>query len=156
MTRLRLPLFPICSFEPGFAPAGARAGTLGCRRATSVDAPAMPAAARAPENGGFMSRGKGTVIAGAVALALMLGSPLKADPGSRRAVGEGWLATLWSWAASWAEEGWMIDPNGKPTTDAGPMSDPNGVRAPTTDDGPMIDPNGQPTTDEGPMTDPNG
>lgn len=103
-----------------------------------------------------MSRAKGTVIAGAVALALMLGSPLMADPGTHRTVGERWLATLWSWAVSWVEDGWSIDPNGKPTMDDGPMSDPNGVRAPATDDGPMTDPNGQPTSDAGPMSDPNG
>lgn len=103
-----------------------------------------------------MSRAKGTVIAGAVALALMLGSPLMADPGTRRAVGEGWLATLWNWVASWAEEGWSIDPNGKPTTDEGPMSAPDGK--PTTDEGWSIDPDGvlAPSTDDGPMIDPNG
>lgn len=108
-----------------------------------------------------MSRERGTVIAGAVALALLLASPLSAGPGPRRSAGDGWLAMLWSWVGIWAEDGPMIDPDGRPTTDDGPMSDPDG--RPTTDEGPMIDPDGaridatgRPMTDEGPMIDPNG
>lgn len=94
-----------------------------------------------------MLRKEGFRIAGALALVLLLASPLAADPGSRRVGAEGWLTILWSWVANWAEEGPPSDPNGRPTTDAGPATDPDGVKLDTTD---------TPTTDDGPMSDPNG
>lgn len=59
-----------------------------------------------------MLRRQGFLTAGALALVLLLGSPLAADSDSRRAVGEGLWAGFWNWVASWAEEGLSIDPNG--------------------------------------------
>lgn len=94
-----------------------------------------------------MLRKEGFRIAGALALVLMLASPLAAASGSRRMGAEGWLNILWSWVAGWAEDGPMIDPNGRPTTDDGLSIDPDGVK---------LDSTGQPTTDAGPMIDPNG
>lgn len=94
-----------------------------------------------------MLRKEGFRIAGALALVLLLASPLAADPGSRRVGAEGWLTILWSWVAGWAEDGPMIDPDGRPTTDDGASIDPNGVK---------LDSMGKPTTDDGPMSDPNG
>ena len=115
-----------------------------------------------------MLRKEGFRLAGTLALVLLLASPLAAVSGSRRMGAEGWLDILWSWVAGWAEEGPAIDPDGRPTTDEGPMSDPDGVKldsmdTPTTDAGPASDPDGvklhatdMPTTDAGPASDPNG
>lgn len=94
-----------------------------------------------------MLRRHGFLTAGALALVLLFGSPLAADPGSRRAAGEGLWASFWSWVAVWAEEGLSIDPNCQPRTDEGPMIDPDGLRLDSTD---------KPTVDAGASIDPNG
>ena len=85
-----------------------------------------------------MLRRGGTSLAGALALAALLGLP--PDRG---------LGSLWSWIWSAVTEascdhGLMIDPNGCPRSqgDHGLSIDPNGQPAPTKDDGPHIDPDG--------------
>jgi len=74
---------------------------------------------------------RGGTLAGALALAALLGLPL--DPG---------LGSLWSWiwsavTAPSCEDGPMIDPNGCPRS-----QEEDGQPAPDPDDGLHIDPNG--------------
>ncbi len=74
---------------------------------------------------------RGGTLAGALALAALLGLP--PDRG---------LGSLWSWiwsavTAPSCEHGASIDPNGCPSSQK-----EDGLPAPGTDDGPMIDPNG--------------
>ncbi|HEX5716474.1 MAG TPA: hypothetical protein VF179_09960 [Thermoanaerobaculia bacterium] len=80
-----------------------------------------------------MLRRGGTSLAGALALAALLGLP--PDRG---------LGSLWSWiwsavTAASCDDGLSIDPNGCPRSQE---QEDEGQPPPTKDDGPLIDPNG--------------
>ncbi len=120
----------VLSPEQENLPPGARQGTLGAARSKPADAPANSGPARAAGEGGIMLRRGGT-LAGALALAALLGLPP-----------DGGLGSLWSWiwsavAAPSCDHGLMIDPNGCPRS-----QEEDGQPAPSKDDGASIDPDG--------------